>query len=318
MKPLYIVLSSLLIFSCGGQGIQSVDFQNQSDQTLSLPEARREFTTKLSRQERDGQSAPEPPSHLFRTVRYTSPAGQLAAYISQPPDANKKYPAIIWIFGGFGNSIDQTAWEAGPPENDQSASAFWRSGVITMYPSLRGGNDNPGVKEAFFGEVDDILAAVDYLAKQDFVDPDRIYLSGHSTGGTLALLVAASTDRFRTIFSFGPVDNVGVYGADALPFDTSRQRELELRAPIRWLHAIKTPTFVFEGTTQPSNLDSLKKLSRASDNSALQVYPVNRADHFSILAPMTQLIANKILRDEAPTANIAFTDAELDTLFSQP
>ena len=65
-----------------------------------------------------------------------------------------------------------------------------------MFPSLRGGNDNPGRREGFFGEVDDILAATDYLARQPHVDPKRIYLGGHSTGGTMVMLVAESTDRY--------------------------------------------------------------------------------------------------------------------------
>ena len=42
-----------------------------------------------------------------------------------------------------------------------------------LFPSLRGGNQNPGVKEGFFGEVDDLLAAANFLAKQGFVDPNR-------------------------------------------------------------------------------------------------------------------------------------------------
>lgn len=44
------------------------------------------------------------------------------------------------------------------PSNDQSASAFRTKGIPMMFPSLRGGNDNPGVQESFFGEVDDVLA----------------------------------------------------------------------------------------------------------------------------------------------------------------
>jgi dienelactone hydrolase len=54
---------------------------------------------------------------------------------------------------------------------------------------LRGGNDNPGTKEAFLGEVDDILAAALYLARQESVDSNGIFLGGHGTGGTLVLLV---------------------------------------------------------------------------------------------------------------------------------
>jgi dienelactone hydrolase len=180
-----------------------------------------------------------------------------------------------------------------------------------MYPSLRGGVDNPGAREGFFGEVDDVLAAADYLAQQDFVDPRRIYLGGHSTGGTLALLAAASTDRFRAVFSFGPIADVAGYGAEVLPFDAASKRERDLRAPVLWMHSIQCPTFVLEGTGQPGNVDSLRALDRASGNPLVRFYQVKGANHFSILAPTTKLIADKILRDVGPTTDIAISEDEL-------
>ena len=65
------------------------------------------------------------------------------------------------------------------------------------------------------------MAAADYLVRDSSVDPKRFYLGGHSTGGTLALLVAECTDRFRGVFSFGPVSDVSGYDPQYLPFDTS-------------------------------------------------------------------------------------------------
>lgn len=53
-----------------------------------------------------------------------------------------------------------------------------------MIPSFRGEDRNPGSYEMFYGELEDLDAAYDWLAKQPWVDPDRIYLAGHSTGGT--------------------------------------------------------------------------------------------------------------------------------------
>ena len=106
----------------------------------------------------------------------------MAAYASPPPADGKRHPAIIWIFGGFDNSIGEIAWQKGPAANDQSAIVFREAGILMMYPSLRGGNRNPGFTESFYGEVDDVLAAADYLSKLDYVDTNRIYLGGHSTG----------------------------------------------------------------------------------------------------------------------------------------
>jgi dienelactone hydrolase len=281
------------------------------DLSRKLPEARRGFTTKPNRQAAARERVPQPPPGIFRAVRYDAPAGKLAAYVSPDPGDGKKHPAIIWITGGDCNSIDEGCWKEGPPSNDQSASAFRKAGIVMMFPSLRGGNDNPGTKEGFFGEVDDILAAADYLAGQDFVDPKRLYLGGHSTGGTLVMLVAESSDRFRAVFSFGPVDDVSGYPSEFTPFNTRDRREVELRSPGRWLHSIQSPTFVFEGTSQ-GNLSCLQRMAKTSTNAKAHFHTVRGATHFSTLAPTTRLVAGKILKDEGPETNLTFSEAELN------
>jgi hypothetical protein len=94
------------------------------------------------------------------------------------------------------------------------------------------------------------------------------------------------------------------------PFDISDRKEVDLRAPIKWLQAIRNPTFVFEGTERRSNIDSVVALSRASRNSLVHFHPVKGADHFSILAPVSRLVASKILRDDGASSNIKFTENE--------
>src|SRR5205085_3797074 len=117
------------------------------------------------RQETEKEPLDTPPANLFRVVKYESPAGALDAYLSVDPKDQKKHPAMIWITGGFSNSIGDSAWKDAPANNDQSAAAYRKAGLVMMYPSLRGGNMNPGFKEVCYGEVDDVLAATDYLAK---------------------------------------------------------------------------------------------------------------------------------------------------------
>ena len=280
----------------------------------SLAEARREFTTKLLRKEADGEPAPKPPAQLFDLVHYDAPAGKLAAYVSRVPAGAAKRPAIVWLFGGFSNGIGETAWEAAPPSNDQSARAFREAGVVTMYPSLRGGNDNPGFKEGFLGEVDDVLAAAEFLAKHESVDPDRIYLGGHSTGGTLALLAAAAVPpgRFRAVFAFGPAANACDYGQEVLPFDVDDERECAVRSPARWVATIRTPVFVIEGAGDPGNIAALQDLAAAAKgNAAVRFRAVGLANHFSILAPATKLLAGKIKADTGASTNITLGEQEL-------
>ena len=315
MKYIALVVASLLVIAgCNqsklpqqGSGGKSVG--SQASLERSLPDARRGFKTKLSRQERDGQPPPMPPKGVFQLVRFDAPVGKLAAYLTPKPPDGGKHPAIIWITGGDCNSIDDV-WSPAPPDNDQTASAYRKAGIVMMFPSLRGGNDNPGVKESFLGEVDDILAAADFLAKQEYVDPQRIYLGGHSTGGTLVLLTAACTDRFRAVFSFGPVEDVRGYGPQYCPFSMNDPQEADLRSPGLWLHSVKCPTFVFEGTLQ-GNIASLQVMSQNSKNPALHFYPVNGKTHFSLLAPVNRLLAEKVLRDGGGTTNIKIEANEL-------
>jgi acetyl esterase/lipase len=284
--------------------------------TATLPEARRGFVSKVAAAAGEKDPVPAPPPGVFGLVRYPSPAGSLSAYLTPDPKDGKKRPAIVWITGGDCNSIDQGCWKEGAPANDQSASAFRKEGIVMMFPSLRGGNDNPGKKEGFLGEVDDVVAAADFLAKQPHVDPARIYLGGHSTGGTLVLLVAACTDRFRAVFSFGPVDDVSGYGPEYLPFDTSNPREIELRSPGRWLAGIKSPTWVIEGAVG-GNVASLQTMRRSSSNPAVRFALVPKANHFSVLQPLTRTLAKKILADTGPTCALSLTEQEAAQAFGR-
>jgi len=270
-----------------------------AEHTPSFADVRSGFVTRLIRQENIDEPAAKPPPELFTLTQYDSPIGPMDCYIGNnpTPDEDTKHPAIIWKVGGFANSISASAWEGGPRDNYQSASVFREAGIVMMYPSLRGGNGNPGSLEGLFGEVDDILAAAQHLAAIDYVDPERIYLGGHSVGGTLVLLAAAADpERFRAVFSFGPIHDTSYYGQENVPFDVDSATEARVRAPIHWLHAIRRPTFVFEGGA--GNIDSLQALQKANNNALIRFFPVTDTDHFSVLRPVSELIAEKILADD--------------------
>jgi acetyl esterase/lipase len=279
----------------------------------TLADARSGFHTRVRDMARPPSPPPEPPARIFSLVRYASPAGSLAAYVTPRPAEGGRHPAIVWVHGGFDPSIDEFFWSPAPPENDQTARAFREAGVVLMLPSLRGGNDNPGKRETMYGEVDDVIAAGDYLANLDYVDPQRVYLGGHSTGGTLALLVAESTSRFRGVFSFGPVGNVKGY-ADEATFDTSDETEVRLRSPMYFVSAIRSPTFVFEGTASPSNAGALSSLTHKKGAAPIHIRRVEGVSHFSILSPVTRLLAQKILR---ATGDIEVSDSDLKEAVSR-
>ncbi|MGE0326035.1 MAG: alpha/beta hydrolase family protein [Polyangiaceae bacterium] len=280
----------------------------------TLAEARKGFVTKLEGpvEREDGPVAP--PQAPFTVVKYTSKVGELEAYVTADPGDGKQHPAILWITGGDYGSIGDV-WSERQRDNDQSAAQYRKAGLVMMFPSMRGGNENPGRPEGFFGEVDDVIAAADVLAKQPYVDPKRVYLGGHSTGGTLALLVAECTDRFRAVISFGPVEDPRGYGQPKwAPYSAENPSEWRLRAPSIWLHGVKSPTFVIEGA-KGGNIESLEYMQKRTTNPALHFIPVANATHFSVLAPANEVVAKKLMADTGETPNISITSAELDALF---
>jgi dipeptidyl aminopeptidase/acylaminoacyl peptidase len=240
--------------------------------------------------------------------------GDLGAYLTPDPQDGKRHPAIIWITGGDCNSIGEV-WDAMPEDNDQCATAYRNAGLIMMFPSLRGGNMNPGFREGFLGEVEDVLAAAEYLSRQPYVDSGRIYLGGHSTGGTLALLVAECSPRFRAVFAFGPVEDVGFYGEEYKPFDSEDRNEVRIRSPIHWLNWIACRTFVIEG--EGGNIQSLHAMMKSTSNEWVRFVPVVGADHFDVLSPTNRLIAKKILADKGSACSITIGNDEVSRLFKR-
>jgi dienelactone hydrolase len=234
----------------------------------------------------------KPLAGVLDVVKFDSKVGRLSAYITPLKADGKKHPAIIWLTGGDSSTIGDV-WTPQPDDNDQSAAAFRDAGLVVMYPSLRGGHNNPGVRESFLGEVDDILAAEVFLKQRADVYTAQIYLGGHSTGGTLVLLVAERSNVFKAIFSFGGRDRVSNHSKQYRPFKDN-DKENQVRSPVYWLGDISTPTYVIEG--EDGNLSELKELKSKTNNPNIHFSVIPKHDHFSVLAPTTQLVAQEISR----------------------
>lgn len=275
-------------------GLAGCDIASTKNQSLSA--ARRGFRTKITKEGEEVGAAEKPDSGPYELIHYDSPAGSLAAYVTKDPGDGKKHPAIIWITGGDNNSIGDV-WTPRGRSNDQSVSAFPKAGIVTMFPSQRGGNTNPGKREGFLGEADDILAATDYLAKLSYVDPEQIYLGGHSTGGTMVMLVAAQTDRYKAVFALGPVASAKQYGGDYV-YCPNTITEMHYRSPINWLHCVKNPMYVMEGAIDGNWEGAIDVMAEENTNPNIKFFKVNGHDHFSVIAPVAEKLAEQIVKGE--------------------
>ncbi|MFO0756570.1 MAG: alpha/beta fold hydrolase [Byssovorax sp.] len=261
----------------------------------TLQTARAGFRTQAAATSYQADGPPEapPPGGAFTLVKYRSPVGPLAAYVSRDPGDGKKHPAVLWAHGGFGGIGPDTLAQIEP---------FAREQIVVMCPSFRGENDNPGRFEMFYGEVDDALAALDHLSHLPYVDPYRIYVVGHSSGGTIALLLAESTAQPRAVFSLGGAPNVervvaeGGYSQASPPFPRDRAKEAELRSPLNFLSAITVPTHYFEGARVFDQAADAVKMDIGAHRvgAPVTVDLIAGGDHFSIVNPLLSMIARKI------------------------
>src|SRR6266545_1809679 len=151
-------------------------------------QARSRFRTKLIRKgpSPKEQPMPNPPAGVS-VVEYTSGDLRLKAWLNRPSDEASKRAAVLYLHGGF-------AFGAGDWEQSK---AYRDADFVVMMPILRAENGQPGAFSHYYDEVGDVLAAAEYLIKQPFVDSKRVFLAGHSVGGTMTLLTAMTSKLFR-------------------------------------------------------------------------------------------------------------------------
>jgi pimeloyl-ACP methyl ester carboxylesterase len=209
---------------------------------------RRRFRTTLRKRGPSPQGGPRyrPPKYVTE-VDYGSAVQPLHAWMSGGDERGMRRPAVLFLHGGFGFGPDD--WDMVVP--------YWEAGFVVMVPMLRGENGQGGEFSFLYDEVDDVLAAAAFLARQPTVDPTRIFLAGHSAGATLALLAAEASPRFRAVTSFdaspdlqllyhGSAKKSGTHAE--LVFDPDDLRELEVRSPLAYARSLKSPLRAYYST----------------------------------------------------------------------
>jgi dienelactone hydrolase len=220
-------------------------------------QARSRFKTKLLRKGPSPQPWPMVKSPAGVTeIEYLSGELRLKAWMNRPADESRKHPAVLYLHGGF--YFASGAWD--------QARLYRDAGFVVLTPILRAENGQPGAWSYFYDEVDDVLAAADYLSKQPYVDASRLFVAGHSTGGTLTLLAALASPRFRAAASFdgAPYRPDFVNHAKNVPFDNSDPHETRLRSPIAYAGSFKCPVRMYHAKeSQGAGLMSLRTAALA-------------------------------------------------------
>lgn len=161
---------------------------------------------------------------------------RLRTIVTRPKDAGRS-PALLFLQGISCESVDFGATPAATL--CRLIHAWAAEGFVTMRMEKRGVGDSEGedcTTLDFDTEVADFDAALTALAAHDFVDPDAIFVFGHSVGGMIApLLDPARVLRGRI-----------VYGTSAVPWfscmESSTARQLALRGatPVQVARGVET------------------------------------------------------------------------------
>lgn len=147
-------------------------------------------------------SAPAGAPYTAADVTVPTPMGHTLAGTLTVPAGRGRWPAIVTISGsGSQDRDEEIAIVKGFRPFRQIADTLGRMGVATLRMDdrgfgLSGGNAATSTSADF---AQDIAAGVAYLRAHPDIDPDRIFLVGHSEGGMIAPMVAAADPRLRGI-----------------------------------------------------------------------------------------------------------------------
>ena len=140
----------------------------------------------------------------------TTDGKKMLVWVILPPnfDASKKYPTLLYCQGGPQSPLTQSysfRW------NFQLMAA---NGYVVVAPNRRGMQGhgvewNEQISKDWGGQVmDDYLSAIDDVAKEKYVDSDRLGCVGASYGGYSAFYLAGiHNNRFKTFIAHDGVFN---------------------------------------------------------------------------------------------------------------
>jgi alpha-beta hydrolase superfamily lysophospholipase len=127
---------------------------------------------------------------------------KLRAVVTSPPGGGKaRLPALLLVSAlGSPRLVGTPGYSMGR----EIAHAVTGIGFRVLRFELRGSGDSEGEdyrETDFTTEVNDNLAAFDYLASREDVDPARVFVMGHSTGGMIAAIVASRRETAGLVTS---------------------------------------------------------------------------------------------------------------------
>ena len=239
----------------------------------------------------------------------TSTGTELNCYTIKPAnfDPNKKYPVLIYVYGGPGNQQVNNSYGY--------SDYYWyhmlaQQGYVVFCFDGRGtGGRGAAFKKQTYKdlgrmECEDAIEAARWLGRQSWVDKERIGIWGWSFGGYLSTLsLFKGNDVFKSAIAVAPVttwryyDNIYTERFLARPQDNAKG--YDNNSPLNFADQLKGNYLLIHGTGDDNvhfqnALDLITALERADKQFEMRVYP--NKNH-SIYGGNTRLNLYKYMTD---------------------
>jgi dienelactone hydrolase len=258
-------------------------------------------------------SAPAGAPYRAENVRVPTPAGHaMAGTLTMPTGVSGRVPAVVTITGSGPQDRDEyLPIVPGYRPFRQVADTLGRRGIAVLRMDDRGTGESGGnhatATSADFA--DDIRAGIAWLRARPDIDPARIAVLGHSEGGLIAPIIAASDPRLaaavllagpstrgREILDFqlrygidhdtaiAPGKRDSAFKATRAGFDSTAGKQPWMRYfqeydPIPTIRKVKQPVLILQGATDQQvtaeQAEIIAREMRATGNRAVtvRVYP---------------------------------------------
>ena len=197
-------------------------------------------------------------------LEWTNDTFSIQGWLIPPAKAEpgKKYPMVVLIHGGP-SGITTPEWPASFGMSRVMIAALSARGYYVLLPNPRGSYGQgesftrANVKDFGGGDLRDIMAGVDAVAKKYPVDPARLGVIGWSYGGYMTMWTVTQTNRFRAAVAGAGIANwQSYYGQNLIdqwmiPFFGASVYDdpavYEKSSPMHFIKKVKTPTLVIVG-----------------------------------------------------------------------
>jgi dipeptidyl aminopeptidase/acylaminoacyl peptidase len=225
-----------------------------------------------------------------RSVQWKSDSFDVQGWLLAPGETSRsahKYPVVVWIHGGPA-SASLSRWP------DERAALLSSMGFFVFLPNPRGSYGQgeafvrANVKDFGGGDLRDVLAGLDAIAKEAPVDIERAGIWGWSYGGFMTMWTVTQTQRFKAAVAGAGIANwVSYYGQNDIDrwmipyFGASVYDDPSVyakSAPINFIKQVKTPTLVVVGERDgecpaPQSFEFWHALKEMGVETQLVVYP---------------------------------------------